>query len=175
MTRQSQQALIVIDLQNDYFPGGAFPLWAADETLEQTLKAIKQAQQLGQPVLLVQHVADPSKGPAPFFNTNTPGVDLHPAVLAAAPDSPHIIKHYADAFYQTNLSDTLNALGVTEIVLCGMMTQNCVTHTALSKAAEQYQVSILSDCCTTVSDILHRIALSALAPRLSKNDKKTKK
>ena len=40
-----------------------------------------------------------------------------------------------------------------------MMTQNCVTHTAISKAAEKYNVTILIDCCTTVSEILHKIAL----------------
>jgi nicotinamidase-related amidase len=47
-----------------------------------------------------------------------------------------------------------------------MMTQNCVTHTALSKAAEKYKLSILADCCTIVSEILHLIALNALSTRV---------
>ncbi len=166
MPAPSLRALIVIDLQNDYFPGGAFPLWAADETLNRTLKEIETAKQQGHPVILVQHVAAPGKGPAPFFNADTKGVALHPALLAAAPDSPRITKHFADSFHQTELKTTLDGLGVSEIVLCGMMTQNCVTHTALSKTAEQYEVSILGECCTTVSEILHRIALNAIAPRI---------
>jgi nicotinamidase-related amidase len=47
-----------------------------------------------------------------------------------------------------------------------MMTQNCVTHTAISKSAEKYKVSILVDCCTTVSEMLHNIALHAVSTRV---------
>jgi nicotinamidase-related amidase len=48
-----------------------------------------------------------------------------------------------------------------------MMTQNCVTHTAISKSAEKYSVSILSDCCTTVDAMIHNIALHALTTRIT--------
>ena len=47
-----------------------------------------------------------------------------------------------------------------------MMTQNCVTHTAISKAAEKYKVSILMDCCTTVDEMVHNIALNAISTRV---------
>ena len=47
-----------------------------------------------------------------------------------------------------------------------MMTQNCVTHTAISKAAEKYQASIISDCCTTVDQMIHNIALAGVANRV---------
>lgn len=47
-----------------------------------------------------------------------------------------------------------------------MMTQNCVTHTALAKAAEAYQVKVIVGCCTTVSEMIHKIALNALTPRV---------
>ena len=47
-----------------------------------------------------------------------------------------------------------------------MMTQNCVTHTAISKSAEKYKVSILMDCCTTVNEMLHKIALHAVSTRV---------
>jgi nicotinamidase-related amidase len=56
---------------------------------------------------------------------------------------------------------------VTELLVCGMMTQNCVTHTAISKSAEKYTVTVLSDCCTTVSEMLHHIALHALSTRVA--------
>ena len=62
--------------------------------------------------------------------------------------------------------ETLARLGVNELLVCGMMTQNCVTHTAISKSAEKYKVSILSDCCTTVNELLHHIALHAVSTRL---------
>ncbi|MBT0962360.1 cysteine hydrolase family protein [Denitromonas iodatirespirans] len=163
----SNTALVVIDLQNDYFADGGFPLWNADETLANVEAAIHRAQALGMPVVLVQHVADASKGISPFFNADTPGVDIHPRIRAAAPDAPVVVKSFADAFHQTTLESTLQDLGVTALLLCGMMTQNCVTHTALSRTAERYQISVIPECCTTVSQMLHLIALNALSTRMA--------
>lgn len=76
------------------------------------------------------------------------------------------MKGFADGFHQTALAETLQGLGATELLVCGMMTQNCVTHTAISKAAEAYDVTVLSDGCTTVTELLHRIALGALSIRV---------
>ncbi len=67
---------------------------------------------------------------------------------------------------KTNLEETLSELGVDELLVCGMMTQNCVTHTAISKSAEKYKVCILPDCCTTVNEMLHNIALHAVSTRV---------
>ena len=161
------KALLVIDLQNDYFPDGNFPLWNADGVLRNALNAVSKAQEDGVPVILIQHIADSSKGKAPFFNPDTDGVDVHPDLLAAAPDAPLIVKHFADGFVGTGLKETLAAFGTTELLVCGMMTQNCVTHTAISKAAEKYAVTVLSDCCTTVTELLHLIALNALTTRIT--------
>jgi nicotinamidase-related amidase len=163
----SKAALIVIDLQNDYFPGGLFPPWNTEETLRNAVTAIAKARILGIPVIHVQHVANAARGIAPFFNAGTPGVAIHPEVLAAAPDAPVVVKEYADSFHGTTLEQTLSGLGVDELLVCGMMTQNCVTHTAISKSAEKYKVTVLTDCCTTVSQILHLIALNALSTRVA--------
>ncbi|WP_287879263.1 cysteine hydrolase family protein [Aquitalea sp.] len=160
-------ALIVIDLQNDYFPSGKYPLWHTETVLDNCVAAIARAQVLGMPVILVQHVADSSKGLAPFFNAGSEGVAIHPRILAAAPQAPVVVKQAADSFYQTTLQATLAELGSRKLLICGMMTQNCVTHTALSPAATQYEVAVLADCCTTVDQMLHAIALNALSIRVA--------
>ncbi|QLG89156.1 cysteine hydrolase [Chitinibacter bivalviorum] len=166
MTQPSQRALLVIDLQNDYFPGGAFPQWNTDATLLNIEQAMAKAKAAGTPIIHIQHIADPTRGIAPFFNKDSVGAEIHQRVLAAAPDAPVVIKAYADGFHHTNLEATLQELGITELLVCGMMTQNCVTHTAISKAAEKYTVSILADCCTTVSEMIHLIALNAASTRV---------
>jgi len=158
------KALLVIDLQNDYFPGGKFPLWNTDAVLQNIEVAIGKANAQDIPVIHIQHIA--KQGMAPFFNEGTPGADIHPRILAAAPNAPVVVKEFADSFEKTNLEETLSKLGAAELLVCGMMTQNCVTHTAISKAAEKYAVTILPDCCTTVSEILHLIALHAVSTRV---------
>jgi len=167
MSQPAKRALIVIDLQNDYFPDGKFPLWNTGATLENIESAIAKANAQGIPVIIVQHVADSGKGIAPFFNEGTPGVDVHPRILAAAPGAPVVIKHLTDSFVDTTLESTLSQLGVNELLICGMMTQNCVTHTAISRSAEKYKVSILTDCCTTVNQMIHLIALNAVSTRIA--------
>lgn len=157
------KALLVIDIQNDYFPGGKFPLWNTDVVLQNIESVISKAVAQDIPVLHIQHVA---KGVAPFFNEGTLGADIHPRILAVAPHAPIVVKEFADSFEKTTLEETLSKIGVTELLVCGMMTQNCVTHTAISKAAEKYAVTILPDCCTTVSEILHLIALQAVSTRV---------
>lgn len=159
-----KKVLVVIDVQNDYFPGGKLPLWNTEATLENTVRALKAARAMEIPVVLVQQLTDPQV--APMFNPGTPGADIHPRVKAAAPEAPVIAKGFADSFHQTRLGETLASLGATTLLVCGMMTQNCVTHTAISKAAEKYEVLLLADCCTTVSQLIHNFALRAIATRL---------
>jgi nicotinamidase-related amidase len=161
----SQPALVVIDIQNDYFEGGAFPLWNAQPTLAATEKAIRLARARDMPVVFVQHIP---AGPAPFFNPETEGVRLHERMRAAVGDSPVVTKQHADAFEGTSLHETLQGLGADELVICGMMTQNCVTHTAVSRRADDYRkVTVLTDASTTATEMLHLIAVAGLAPRVT--------
>lgn len=163
----SRQALVVIDVQNDYFPDGNFPLWNTEATLNNIEQAIANAREAGGPIILVQHIADPSKGISPFFNAGTQGVEIHSRILKAAPDGIVVAKAFADSFHLTTLNETLSKLGVAELLICGMMTQNCVTHTAISKAAEKYSVKVLRGGCTTVDKMIHQMALSALSTRVA--------
>ncbi len=160
---KAERALLVIDIQNDYFADGKFPLWNAQGVLDACLAAIAAAKAKGVAVVLVRHV---SGAAAPFFQEGSAGAELRPEILAAAPDAPIVVKRHADAFHLTDLDKVLQDMGVRELLICGMMTQNCVTHTVLSKAAEKYAVAVLPDCCATVSEILHKIALNALSTRV---------
>ncbi|UXI03558.1 cysteine hydrolase family protein [Photobacterium sp. TY1-4] len=162
----AQKALLVIDLQNDYFPEGQYPLWNTAQTLTNIQAVIAKAHAAEVPVILIQHVADPAKGRAPFFNADSQGVEIHSDIQDCTPNSTVVVKRFADSFEQTQLAEILAKHQVEELLICGMMTQNCVTHTAISKAAESYKVAVIEDCCTTVDEMVHKIALNALSVRV---------
>jgi len=160
-------ALLLIDLQNDYFAGGRYPLWNTDAALRATEEEVAAARARGELIVHIQHVATPG---APFFESETDGVRIHPRILAAAPDAPVIIKQQADAFHRTGLEALLANHGVDKLRIAGMMTQNCVTHTAISRDADGYAVEVLAPCTTTVDEMIHRIALHALTARVMVRD-----
>lgn len=162
-----KEALIIIDLQNDYFEGGKFPLWNTDVVFENIQKTIKKAAQKDIPIIFIEHIVPKEAGGlAPFFNEGTQGAKIHGNLLELAPNAKIIRKAFADSFYETELDKVLTELKIDKILICGMMTQNCVTHTAISKQAEKYKVSIIPECCTTVDEMIHNIALNALSIRV---------
>lgn len=154
------RCLLVIDIQNDYFPGGLLPLWQAEEVAARIVTAIGLARAANDRVVLVRHVA-PGSG---LLSAHSTGSAIRAAVLAAAGAAPLVEKTFADAFQDTDLTTVL--AGVEDLLICGMMTQNCVVFTALSHATEGLRLRVLSDLCTAPSEIVHRIALSALGSKL---------
>ncbi|MBQ4133016.1 MAG: isochorismatase family protein [Desulfovibrionaceae bacterium] len=153
------KAIIIIDVQNDYFPGGALPLWNAEETLDRILNCVQQAGQMGVPVILVQHIVKPEQEDVGFFIAGTFGVEIRKELLEALPEAPIIVKHYTDAFRETGLARLLDDMGIEEILICGMQTQNCVGLSAISQYASKYRVALLADCCTAPMPVVHALAL----------------
>ncbi|MFT4278343.1 MAG: isochorismatase family protein [Rhodopseudomonas sp.] len=154
------RALLVIDIQNDYFTGGALPLWQAEETEVRLVAAIGKALAAGDRIILVQHVSTAAAGP---FVAGSVGVAIRPAIVAAAGNAPVVTKHVADAFQDTDLAQHLN--GIDQLLIAGMMTQNCVVFTAMSRAADGLAVKVVSDLCTAPSAVVHQVALNALASK----------
>jgi len=154
------RTLLVIDVQNEYFPGGLLPLWKPDEIEAGIVSVITRAKASGDNVVLVRHV---SKADAGLFAASGSGSAIRPAVLAAAANAPVVIKQFADAFQETELSPHLAQTD--ELLICGMMTQNCVVFTALSRAADDLSVRVIGELCTAPTEIVHNIALNALGSK----------
>ncbi|WP_437185120.1 isochorismatase family protein [Planctomicrobium sp. SH668] len=159
-------ALLVIDIQNDYFKGGQYPLHEPDAATEQAVKAIKRARKAGYPVILVQHIEKNEDGKALFFAVGTSGAEIHPAIRDAAPDAVVIQKHFADSFRETTLEETLKKLQIKKLLVCGMMTHICVTHTSLSPWAANYDVTLIGDACASIDPVTHGLASWSLGVRL---------
>ena len=161
----TKQALIVIDIQNDYFSEGKFPLHQPEKVMQNNIKGIAAAQEKGVPVIHIQHLVSAEMGEGLFFYENSEGAKIHKDIMAAAPSAPVITKRHADCFEKTNLEQVLQELGVEEIVLTGMLTHNCVSHTALSPAAAKYNPKVIESCSCTVAPIMHLLALDSMLVR----------
>lgn len=161
----TKKALIVIDIQNDYFKEGKYPLFQPEVTMEKNLKAIAIANEKDIPIIHIQHLVSPELGEGLFFYDNSEGAEIHKEIMAAAPTSPIVVKRHADCFEKTDLESILQDLGVEEILLTGMMTHNCVTHTALSPAASKYNPKVIEECVCTVDPIAHALAVNSMQVR----------
>jgi nicotinamidase-related amidase len=159
-----KKALVVIDIQNDYFAGGKFTLENADGACQAAVKAIEQARQDGWLVIGVEHINPAGAG---LFAADTEGAKIHPAVAAALADAPVVRKHQADSFFETNLEELLRSAQITDVYLAGMMTQHCITHTALSPQAHGMKVHIVGSACAAPTAALSNLALKGLAARCS--------
>ncbi|GGB96145.1 hypothetical protein GCM10011352_22810 [Marinobacterium zhoushanense] len=155
-------ALLVIDIQNDYFPGGAFELENAESALRGAVEAIRQAKQEDWLVIGIQHL---SPAGAAFFAPDTEGAKVHPEIDAALDRAPLVIKHQADSFFETDLEQMLREAGVTDLYLTGMMTQHCITHTALSPQAGGINMHIIAKGCAAPTQGLSDLALRGLSTR----------
>jgi len=163
--KMTKQALIVIDIQNDYFAEGKYPLFHPEVTMKANLKAIEIAKKKGMPVIHIQHLVSPAAGEGLFFYDDSEGAEIHKDVMAAAPTSPIVVKRHADSFEKTNLEDLLQEFAIEEILIAGMMTHNCVTHTALSPAASKYKPKVIEECTCTTDPITHALAVDAMQVR----------
>jgi nicotinamidase-related amidase len=138
------RALVVIDIQNDYFPGGRMELVGADEASLRARALIDAFRASGEPLFHIQHLFETAD--APFFAPGTEGSEIH-ANVVPEPGERLIVKHAPNAFLQTPLHEELVRLGVDDVVLCGMMTSMCVDASARAAADLGLRTTIAADAC----------------------------
>jgi len=139
-------ALVLIDLQSDYFPGGAMELEGADAAVAQAARLLDAFRQRGWPIVHVQHIA--KRPGATFFLPDTTGAEIH-ASVRPAPGERVVTKHYPSCFRETTLLDGLRALEASQVVFAGMMTHMCVDTTVRAAADLGFQGSVAHDACAT--------------------------
>jgi nicotinamidase-related amidase len=138
------RGLLVIDIQNDYFEGGRFPLVGSEQAAERAGEVLARFRTAGLPVVHVQHLWD---GPdAAFFATGTPGADIHE--LVAPRDGETVVtKANPNAFLDTDLSGVLARLGIDDLVVAGMQTNLCVDASVRAAADLGHDVTVVADAC----------------------------
>jgi nicotinamidase-related amidase len=136
----------LIDLQNDYFPGGNMAL---EGSLEASLRARELLAFFRQKNLLVVHIQHVATRPgAIFFQPDTEGVKIHPNV-EPLPEEVIFQKNYPNSFRGTPLLEYLRDQKVDHLVVCGMMTHMCVDATVRAAFDDNFNVTVVHEACAT--------------------------
>ncbi|WP_458128602.1 cysteine hydrolase family protein [Pseudomonas sp. Z2-11] len=142
----SKQALIVVDIQNDYFPEGKWPLVGAEAAADNAVRLIEAFRQAGNQVVHIRH--EFTSDEAPFFTPGSEGAQLHPKVLNRA-DEPVVLKHFVNSFRETELQAILEQHGIERLVVVGSMSHMCIDGITRAAADMGYEVTVVHDACAS--------------------------
>ncbi|MBL8850874.1 MAG: cysteine hydrolase [Planctomycetaceae bacterium] len=141
-----QRALVLIDIQNDYFPGGKWPLTGIESAAENAARVLAAARKHGDLVVHVRHEFPTPD--APFFTPGSPGAQIHPQVQGVGSE-PVVLKHHVNSFRETDLRELLDRHGVQEVVICGAMSHMCVDAGVRAASDLGYSCVVVHDACAT--------------------------
>ena len=139
-------ALLIIDIQNDYFVGGTMTLTGSDSAGMNAGKILEYFRTAGLPMVHIQHIA--TKPTAMFFLPDTSGAEIYKSVTPLVQEKV-VIKHYPNSFRDTGLHEYLQSTGITDLVICGMMTHMCVDATTRAAKDAGYTCTVIGDACAT--------------------------
>jgi nicotinamidase-related amidase len=139
-------ALLLVDIQNDYFPGGKMTLEGIDAASVNASRLLNRFREKKLPLFHIRHIA--TRPGATFFLPDTPGSEIHPSV-APKVDEVVIVKHFPNSFRETALLDYLKRVGVTSVAVCGAMSHMCIDATVRAACDLGFQCRVAHDACAT--------------------------
>jgi len=129
------RALLIIDIQDFYFPGGAVPLENVEAAAESADRLLQYFRTGGEQVVHVRHNFEPGGG---IYT-----------LLKPEKSEPVITKEHVNAFLDTGLDSLMRAHKISELVICGMQTHMCLEAAARAAADLGYQCTVVADACAT--------------------------
>ena len=139
-------ALLIVDIQNDYLPGGAMDVVGATAAGSEAARLLEGFRTRSLPVVHVQHIA--TRPGATFFLPDTAGAEIHQSVVPQ-PGEPVFRKHFPSAFRETALLDHLRKAKISRLAIAGMMTHMCIDTTTRAAADLGFACSLAHDACAT--------------------------
>lgn len=140
------RALIIVDMQNDYFPGGKMELVGIEEAAKNAGYALKLFRAKKIPIFHIRHLSN--RAGATFFIPETTGAEIH-ETLSPKNGEYLIQKNYPNSFRGTSLKEQLQGLNVQEVIICGAMTHMCIDTTVRAAFDLGLQCILVSDACAT--------------------------
>jgi nicotinamidase-related amidase len=132
---QQKYAVLVIDIQKFYFPGGSYPLNEPEKAAANAFLVIEKSRSEQNPVIFIQH-------------KTTSGMEISDIVKPKEGETV-FVKDEINSFLGTGLYDHLKKLGIDTLVICGMQTQMCVEAAVRAASDYGFKVILVHDACTT--------------------------
>jgi nicotinamidase-related amidase len=139
-------ALLLIDIQNDYFPYGKMELVGMEDAAKKAAEILKAFRIEKNPIYFIRHLS--TRPDATFFIPGTDGIDIHPSV-SPLPDEITIEKHFPNSFFQTDLLFELKETDITNLVICGAMSHMCIDTTVRAAKDHGFKCILIADACAT--------------------------
>jgi nicotinamidase-related amidase len=162
-------ALVIVDIQNDYFPGGRMTLHEIERAAENARKLLDHFRSTSQPTFHIQHTWEDAS--APFFVAGTPGAAIHESVAPRAGE-PVVVKHFPNSFRESSLLEELRRASAKQLTICGAMSHMCIDATTRAAADLGFDCTVVHDACATrdvefegnkvAADDVHAAYMSAL-------------
>lgn len=142
----SKRALVLVDIQNDYFATGKWPLDGVEAAADNAARILANARAKGEFVVHIRHEFNEEN--APFFEPGSEGAQTHSKVASLAGE-PVVLKHQVNGFVDTPLKSILDEQGIEQLTIVGNMSHMCVD--ALTRAAADYGYAntVIADACAT--------------------------
>ncbi|QGU00152.1 isochorismatase hydrolase [Candidatus Syntrophocurvum alkaliphilum] len=154
----NETALLLIDLQKET----KYDLLELDNVISNTKELISQCRKLEIPIIYTRHInrqdcvglayKDPldKNGEPIFYNSNTDSIEIFDEIK---PEQEDIVidKHRWSGFYQTSLDLTLKSLNTKHLIIGGLVTDGCLMTSVFDAFANDYQVNLVKDICSTTN------------------------
>ena len=138
--------LILVDIQNDYFPGGAMELVGIRQAAIKAKELLSFFRENHWPTFHIQHIS--SQENASFFLPETAGAEIHKDINPLANERV-IVKHFPNSFRETGLLEELNKDHIERLVICGAMSHMCIDATTRAAFDLGFNCAVIQDACAT--------------------------
>jgi nicotinamidase-related amidase len=151
-------ALLLVDIQQDYFPNGRMEVVGANEAALAAQKLLDHFRKKNLPLVHIQHIA--ARSGATFLLPNTEGIHFCESVKPF-PSEMVIKKHFPNSFRDTGLDEYLRTNAIEELVICGMMSHMCIDTTVRAAFDKGYACTVAHDACATRNMVFNGIDIPA--------------
>jgi nicotinamidase-related amidase len=141
-----KKCLILVDFQNDYFPGGNMELVGIEEAAANAQILLNVSRRAKLPVIHIQHIA--ARPEATFLLPETDGARIN-HMVAPQDDEIVVVKNYPNSFRDTDLLGVLNKNEIDELVICGAMSHMCIDATTRAAFDLGFNCTVVEDACAT--------------------------